>query len=393
MKWRQMSTLPVEPPTNINVHEHKLARPVRIQKPKGSLIPETLKDMLSDEDFIAAQKALKVKGQQQLTKEERKQRQRTLDTLGVPPFHEKITEERLLMRKPTEIFQINVGLYCNQACSHCHVESSPKRKEVMSLDIADQCLSVLSNSPSISIVDLTGGAPELCPQFRHLVEGSVKLGKKVIDRCNLTALLEPGQEDTAEFLADRGVHVIASLPCYSAKNVNLQRGKGVFQRSISALHMLNDLGYGQEGSKLQLDLVYNPLGAFLPPDEADLQIKYKEELREVFGIEFNSLFTMTNMPIKRFADFLVRRGEMASYMELLVRNFNPSNVDNLMCRNLLSINYDGAIFDCDFNQQLALPLRSDSKTIFDIKSCDDLLDAPINTDNHCYGCAAGKGSS
>jgi len=392
-QWRQMmSTLSVDPPTNINVHEHKLSRPTRIPKPKGSLIPETLKDMLSDKDFIAAQKALKAKGQQQLTKEERKQRQRALDTLGVPPFHEKVSEKELT-RKPTEIFQINVGLYCNQACSHCHVESSPKRKEVMSIDVADQCLNILANSPSISVVDLTGGAPELCPQFRHLVEGSVKLGKIVIDRCNLTALLEPGQEDTAQFLANHGVHVIASLPCYSAKNVNLQRGSGVFQRSITALHMLNDLGYGQEGSKLQLDLVYNPLGAFLPPDEAELQVKYKEELREVFGIEFNSLYTMTNMPIKRFADFLVRRGEMASYMELLVRHFNASNVDNLMCRNLLSINYDGAIFDCDFNQQLALPLRSQSKTVFEIDSCDDLLDSPINTDNHCYGCAAGKGSS
>ena len=190
------------------------------------------------------------------------------------------------------------------------------------------------------------------------MEGSVALGRTVIDRCNLTALLEPGQETTGQFLADHGVHVIASLPCYSAKNVNMQRGSGVFQRSIAALHALNDLGYGMEGSeRLRLDLVYNPLGAFLPPDQKDLEVKYKQELQEAFGIHFNALYTMTNMPIKRFADFLIRRGEMHAYMDLLVRNFGHDNLEHVMCRNLLSVNYDGTIFDCDFNQQLLLTMQ------------------------------------
>jgi radical SAM/Cys-rich protein len=197
----------------------------------------------------------------------------------------------------------------------------------------------------------------LCPEFRHLVSGAVLQNKVVIDRCNLTALLEPGQEDTGKFLADHGVQVVASLPCYSAKNVNLQRGSGVFQRSVKALLLLNELGYGKSGSGLRLDLVYNPLGAFLPPNQSDLETKYKAELWEEFGIEFNSLFTMTNMPIKRFADFLTRRNELDNYMDLLVRNFNPRTLDTVMCRNVISINYDGSIFDCDFNQQLALPLN------------------------------------
>ena len=240
---------------------------------------------------------------------------------------------------------------------------------------------------------LLGGAPELCPEFRYLVEESVSAQKLVVDRCNLTALLEPGQEDTAEFLAFHKVHVIASLPCYSAKNVNLQRGKGVFQRSMEALNILNDLGYGKPGSGLQLDLVYNPLGAFLPPDQSELEVKYKAELKEMFNIEFNSLYTMTNMPIKRFADFLNRRNELQGYMELLVRNYSDANIDNLMCRELLSVNYDGSIFDCDFNQQLALQLQGNAKTVFDIETTDDLLKTPIKTDNHCYGCAAGNGSS
>ena len=238
-----------------------------------------------------------------------------------------------------------------------------------------------------------GGAPELCPEFRYLVEESVSAQKLVVDRCNLTALLEPGQEDTAEFLAFHKVHVIASLPCYSAKNVNLQRGKGVFQRSMEALNILNDLGYGKPGSGLQLDLVYNPLGAFLPPDQSELEVKYKAELKEMFNIEFNSLYTMTNMPIKRFADFLNRRNELQGYMELLVRNYSDANIDNLMCRELLSVNYDGSIFDCDFNQQLALQLQGNAKTVFDIETTDDLLKTPIKTDNHCYGCVAGNGSS
>jgi len=348
--------------------------------------------MLSDQEFQAAQRALQAKGQLALTKEERKQRQRALDKIGVPSFIQKVGEENL-PRRATEVLQLNVGLYCNQACSHCHVESSPKRTEVMSLEVAQRCIDIMRNSPSIKSVDLTGGAPELCPQFRYLVQEAMAIQKSVVDRCNLTALLEPGQEDTAEFLAVNKVHIIASLPCYSAKNVNLQRGSGVFQRSMEALRILNDLGYGKSGSGLILDLVYNPLGAFLPPDQSELEVKYKAELKEMFNIEFNSLYTMTNMPIKRFADFLNRRNELLPYMELLVRNYSVANIDNLMCRELISVNYDGTIFDCDFNQQLALHLQGSAKTVFEIESTDDLLKIPIKTDNHCYGCTAGKGSS
>lgn len=390
---RYCSTL--DTPTSVNVHEHKLARPTK-SAPRKSLIPETLRDMLSDKDFQAAQRALQAKGQLALTKEERKQRQRALDTLGVPAFLDKVGVSNL-PRRPSTILQLNVGLYCNQACSHCHVESSPKRTEVMNFEVAERCVKLMEKSPSIISVDLTGGAPELCPQFRYLVQSAVELKKSVIDRCNLTALLEPGQEDTPEFLAQNRVHVIASLPCYSAKNVNLQRGSGVFQRSIEALRILNDLGYGAPGSGLTLDLVYNPLGAFLPPDQNELEVKYKSELKEMFDIEFNALYTMTNMPIKRFADFLSRRGELQPYMELLVRNFSATNVESLMCRELISVNYDGSVFDCDFNQQLALNLEgadmSGVKTVFDFDSTEDLLKIPIRTDNHCYGCTAGKGSS
>lgn len=382
-------------PTNVNIHEHKLSRPQKIKNEiKGSLIPETLKEMLADEQFQLAQKALKAKGQKSLTKEERLQRQRALDLLGVPPFHIFLEKyEKDVSRRSTQTLQLNIGLYCNQACSHCHVESSPKRTEVMSKDVADRCLYLLQNSSNVVNVDITGGAPELTPQFRHIVKGATSMGKHVIDRCNLTALLEPGQDDTAKFLADHKVHVIASLPCYSPKNVNLQRGSGVFQRSIAALNMLNELGYGMKGSDLVLDLVYNPLGAFLPPDEAQLEMKYKEELKEAFDIEFNSLYTMTNMPIKRFADFLRRRNELQGYLELLIRNFNQNTVEDLMCRNLISVNWDGGIFDCDFNQQLDIPLKGGPRTVFDIEKCDDLLDIPVSTDNHCYGCTAGKGSS
>eukprot|EP00093_Oithona_nana_P011141 11141.XXX_772797_774448_1 [CDS] Oithona nana genome sequencing. len=394
------STSSLDSPTSVDVHQHKLSRPTKNKR--TSLIPETLRDMLSDQEFQAAQRALQAKGQLALTKEERKQRQRALDEIGVPSFIQKVGEENL-PRRATEVLQLNVGLYCNQACSHCHVESSPKRTEVMSLEVAQRCIDIMRNSPSIKSVDLTGGAPELCPQFRYLVQEAVAIQKSVIDRCNLTALLEPGQEDTAEFLAVNKVHIIASLPCYSAKNVNLQRGSGVFQRSMEALRILNDLGYGKSGSGLILDLVYNPLGAFLPPDQSELEVKYKAELKEMFNIEFNSLYTMTNMPIKRFADFLNRRNELLPYMELLVRNYSVANIDNLMCRELISVNYDGTIFDCDFNQQLALHLQAfninsfgttgSAKTVFEIESTDDLLKIPIKTDNHCYGCTAGKGSS
>lgn len=408
--------------TSINIHEHKLKRPDRPpgsarwkgleglkERTRESLIPDTLKEMDESEEFKITAANLKRLGQAKLTKEERLKRQRALDKLGIPSFAEFMKMKReeknikvsdnVLRKRPIEILQLNIGLYCNQACNHCHVESSPRRHEMMDRQTAEKCLEVLKNSPSITTVDITGGAPELCSEFRYLAAGSRALDREVIVRSNLTSLLEPGQEDTAEFFADQGLHVIASLPSYSAKNVNIQRGKGVFDRSIHALLMLNDLGFGKEGTGLKLDLVYNPLGAFLPPAQDALELKYKEELMTVFGIEFNQLFTMTNMPIKRFADFLHRRNELHDYMELLIRNYNLKTVDNLMCLNLLSVNWDGKIFDCDFNQQLDIGMAdSDTKgpahrSILDISSVAELEGNKITVDNHCYGCTAGMGSS
>lgn len=407
--------------TSVNVHEHKLQRPADLKaKPpdlnkwqglkdlqtrtKDSLIPSTLKEMEESEDFQLTMTELKRQGQKKLTREERKKRQRALDNLGAPDFtdfwRQKCKEqdinitEKTLKKISIEVMQVNIGLYCNQACNHCHVESSPKRKEMMDRLTADRCIHVLANSPTVHTLDITGGAPELCSEFRHLASAGRMLKKSVIVRSNLTALLEPGQEQTAQFFADHGLNVVASLPCYSAKNVNLQRGSGVFDRSVHALLILNDLGYGRQGSGLQLDLVYNPLGAFLPPPQKPLEEKYREELYTVFGIEFNNLFTITNAPIKRFADFLYRRNELSSYMELLVRNYNLATVEKIMCRNLLSVSWDGRLFDCDFNQQLDLGMMEQGhQTIFGIESCSDLEGVEITVDNHCYGCTAGMGSS
>ena len=268
-------------------------------------------------------------GQKRMTLEEKKTRRRALSDIGVPPFEEFLAQRGLAVaRAPTEIMQLNIGLYCNQACNHCHVESSPKRKEMMDAAVARKCVEVLRATPSVHTLDITGGAPEMNDQFRYLVQAARALdgereaaGLKpieVIDRCNLTVLLEPGQEDLPTFLADQKVRVVASLPCYSSKNVNQQRGNKVFERSIKGLQLLNDVGYGAEGSGLYMDLVYNPLGAFLPPPQEMLQAKYAEELQEHFGVRFNELFTMTNMPIKRFADLLYKQGRLAEYMQLLV---------------------------------------------------------------------------
>lgn len=307
--------------TSVNIHEHKLQRPKMQagswagleglkERTQGSLIPQTLQEMAADKEFQVTAEQLRKLGQKKLTAEERKKRQRALDQYNVPSFAKVVEQEcegEQLERRPARVFQLNIGLYCNQACNHCHVESSPRRKEMMSREVAERCLEILEKSPSVTTLDLTGGAPELCDQFRFLAKRGRELGKEVIDRCNLTALLEPGQEDLASFLAQNRIQVVASLPCYSAKNVNQQRGSGVFDKSIAALLQLNEAGFGQPGSGLTLDLVYNPLGAFLPPDQSELEKKYREELMETFGIVFNQLFTMTNMPIKRFADFLFRR--------------------------------------------------------------------------------------
>jgi radical SAM/Cys-rich protein len=288
--------------------------------------------------------------------------------------------------------QINVGKLCNQACHHCHVDAGPKRAEIMNSAVADRILDLLAASPSIQIVDITGGAPELNPNFRRLVGVSRALGRRVIDRCNLTILFEPGQQDLPEFLRQNKVEITASLPCYTAENVDKQRGKGVFDKSIRALRRLNELGYGMPASELVLNLVYNPLGAFLPGVQEKLETDYKKQLREHFEIEFHHLFTLTNMPINRFSEFLLENGEMESYMSLLVNHFNPATVDRLMCRSLISVSWDGKLYDCDFNQMLELEAPG-RKTIWDLKEFMELGRREIATGSHCFGCTAGAGSS
>ena len=298
-----------------------------------------------------------------------------------------------LRRATVTTLQVNVGKRCNQACHHCHVDAGPKRTEMMTRDVAERVAAVVAVNPEVAVVDLTGGAPELNPNFRWLVRAARHAGRRVIDRCNLTVLLEPEQEDLADFLAGHDVEVTASLPCYGAENVERQRGVGVFDRSIAALRRLNALGYGRPGSSRRLDLVYNPVGAFLPPEQAALEAQYRHELGHHFGVEFHRLLTITNMPIKRFADQLERTGDAIAYMSLLVNHFNASTVDGLMCRSLVSVGWDGALYDCDFNQMLEMPLAAGPRTIFDVESVAPLAGGTIATAAHCFGCTAGAGSS
>ncbi len=302
-----------------------------------------------------------------------------------------------LTRGAVTTLQVNVGKRCNQACHHCHVDAGPKRTESMPEAVAARVIDLITASPSAQVIDITGGAPELNPHFRSLVAASRRLGRRVIDRCNLTVLFEPGMEDLADFLAAHDVHVIASLPCYQAANVEKQRGQGVFEKSIAALQRLNTLGYGQPGSARRLDLVYNPVGAFLPPPQAELERTYKAELGQIFGIQFHALLTITNMPIKRFAHSLARSGALDAYMALLVNHFNPDTVPGLMCRSLVSVGWDGSLYDCDFNQMLEIGLRAGDAgplaTLWDVDSLDDLAARPIATASHCFGCTAGAGSS
>ncbi len=296
-----------------------------------------------------------------------------------------------LARSAPETLQVNVGLRCDLACHHCHVEAGPKRSEALGAALAEQVLHVLARNPRLATLDLTGGAPELNPHFRALVRGARALGRRVIDRCNLTVLFEPGQEDTAEFLAAEGVEVIASLPCYTASNVDAQRGKRVYERSLDALRRLNALGYARPGSGLALALVYNPLGAFLPPSQAQLEADYRRELAAL-GIAFDRLLAIANMPIRRFARELARRGEHEAYLALLVNHFNPATAAGLMCRTTLSVAWDGALYDCDFNQALGLSLRG-PRTLFEVDDAGALAGLAIATDAHCFGCTAGAGSS
>lgn len=297
-----------------------------------------------------------------------------------------------LKREVITTLQVNIGKLCNQACHHCHVEAGPKRTEIMELATVERLLELLAREPQIHTVDITGGAPEMNPHFRYFAREIRRMGKEVIDRCNLTVFYEPNQEDTPEFLAENQIQVVASLPCYLEDNVDKQRGKGVFGKSISALQKLNSLGYGKESSGLKLHLVYNPIGTQLPPAQTGLEAAYKKKLYDEFGIMFNSLFTITNMPIKRFAHMLERDGLMEQYMQLLIDNFNPKAAAGVMCSELVSIGWDGNIYDCDFNQMLEMPIGWQPQTIWDIHTFSE-LSKTIAMGDHCFGCTAGSGSS
>lgn len=312
----------------------------------------------------------------------------------VERFADRLKDEGLsLNRGAVETLQINVGKLCNQACLHCHVEAGPnKKRENMDEAVAERLISLAAGSASLRTVDLTGGAPELNPQFRRLVLAFRAMGKEVIDRCNLTILLEEGQNDTALFLAEQGVHVVASLPCYSRENVEKQRGDGVFDKSIRGLQLLNELGYGRD-PHLHLDLVYNPTGPFLPPPQEQLEADYKLFLREEFGIRFNRLLTITNMPIKRFLFDLKAQGKLLEYRQLLADSFNLETIDRLMCRSMVSVGWDGQVYDCDFNQMLNIPASGKRRSVFEVSSLDELSGAPVAVADHCYGCTAGCGSS
>lgn len=300
-----------------------------------------------------------------------------------------------ITRNQIEILQVNLGYLCNQTCVHCHVAAGPNRKELMDRENIDQLLKILER-PSIHTLDLTGGAPEMNPMFSELVLEARKLDVTIIDRCNLTILLEPGYEDLAGFLADNEVQIVASLPCYIEENVDAQRGKGVYQKSIEALKILNSLGYSQEGSNLTITLVYNPTGPYLPPPQEPLFNDYQHFLLDKYGIKFDALFTITNMPIARFGSTLISRNEFETYMTLLKDSFSASNLSGLMCKNQLSVDWQGFVYDCDFNQMLNMHIKN-PKTREPLHIRDvlehDLLNIPIRIADHCYGCTAGQGSS
>lgn len=297
-----------------------------------------------------------------------------------------------LRRSRLNTLQVNLGYRCNQRCLHCHVNAGPTRTEMMDNAALALVRQVLA-ARKVATLDLTGGAPELHEGFRALVADARALGVTVIDRCNLTILSEPGQEDLADFLAEQDVEIVASLPCYSADNVDRQRGDGVFERSIAGLQRLNALGYGQPGSGRILNLVYNPQGPSLPPDQVKLQADYKRELAGHFGIVFNQLFAIANMPIQRFGSTLVSQGRFDEYMTLLRDNYAAANLDNVMCRTMVSVDWQGFLYDCDFNQQLGLRIPGKPRAHLRDLLNDDPAGWPVAVANHCYGCTAGQGSS
>jgi radical SAM/Cys-rich protein len=299
-----------------------------------------------------------------------------------------------IRRTRLETLQVNVGYRCNQTCVHCHVNAGPTRTEQMDAGTAGEVLQLLEASHARTL-DITGGAPELNPHFRALVTGARALGAAVMDRCNLTILEQPGQDDLAQFLAGHQVEVVASLPCYLETNVDAQRGKGVFESSLRALRLLNSLGYGRAGSGLTLNLVYNPQGPVLPPEQIGLERDYRHHLGERYGIFFNTLYVLTNMPIQRFGSTLVSKGEFDAYMNLLKSAYQASNVASVMCRSLLSVDWQGYVYDCDFNQMLGLPLAWQGRNRVHVRDlmAADLTGNPIAVRDHCYGCTAGQGSS
>ncbi len=311
----------------------------------------------------------------------------------LPGFDEKLRQTALppLVALGIQVFQINVGKLCNQTCRHCHVDAAPDRREIMTRETAELCMRVLADT-DIPTVDITGGAPELNPQFRYLVQESKQLGRHVMDRCNLTVLNLAAQADLVEFLAEHEVEIVASLPYYQPRQTDAQRGEGVFDSSIEALAKLNDAGYGK-GGKLRLTLVYNPVGAFLPPKQASIEADFKRALNLQHGIDIDGVYTITNMPISRFLEFLQESGNYDAYMEKLVAAFNPTAVSGVMCRTMVSVGWDGTLYDCDFNQMLDLPVEESVGRLLRDFDPARHLGRPIVTGRHCFGCTAGAGSS
>jgi len=313
---------------------------------------------------------------------------------GIPSFRERLENIGLYPLKPTgiQIFQVNVGKMCNQTCKHCHVDAGPDRKEIMTRETMQQCLDAIRDT-DIQTVDITGGAPEMNPNFRWFVEEISAMGKAIMVRCNLTIILaNPKYHDLPEFFKKHKVNVISSLPYFAARRTDAQRGEGVFEKSIKAIKMLNDVGYGRENPDLKLDLVYNPSGAFLPGDQLELEMQFKQKLKDGFGVEFNNLLNITNLPISRFLDYLISSGNYESYMSELANAFNPAAAMGVMCRNTVSVGWDGYLYDCDFNQMLDMKMQNVPNHIkdFDLEAINNHT---IRTSQHCYGCTAGAGSS
>ena len=321
--------------------------------------------------------------------------EKDLPELDLPHFRHKLMETGLHPLKPvkTTTFQVNLGKMCNQTCTHCHVDAGPDRKEIMTRETMESCLNALRKNTHITTVDLTGGAPEMNPHFRWFVEQITALGRQVIVRCNLTIIVANKKyNDLPRFYKNHNVEVVSSLPCYTSENTDGQRGSGVFAKSIKALQMLNEVGYGKAGSGLLLNLVYNPAGAFLPPAQETLEKEYKQALKENYNIDFNKLLTITNLPVSRYLDFLLKSGQYESYMQKLINAYNPAAAAGVMCKTSVSIGWDGLLYDCDFNQMLELKANAPGQHISKYNN-SEMEGREIITGRHCFGCTAGAGSS